>query len=303
MIIFDGYQAAAVREALLKPAVLELKARGLELNLAAILFTEDAGSQLYTRLKKEAAQRVGIGYQVHHFSLGDDVKLVLRKLHALNNDPKVTGIIIQKPGKQTWIQTQPAFVTSEVATIVFGSWWQSLVSQIAETKDVDGLHPHTLQAIQTGEWQLQGKVMPATAKAVLEILKIAAQKLSWDASFQNKKIVILGKSDIVGKPLFYELLNKKCNVEMIGSKELNEKIEQKMYLFNYDIVISSTGRSKLLNGSFLQESTVVIDVGEPKADVDPSNLESKVAFLTPVPGGVGPMTVISLLENAVQLNS
>lgn len=296
MIIFDGYQAAAERETQLKPRVAAVQVQGFQPHIAAILFTEDAGSQLYTRLKREAAERVGIVYQVFEFSLHDELQTILAQLHTLNSDTAVTGIIIQKPGKQTWLNSQGTFTSAEEGTRAFQNWWQQLVSEIVISKDVDGLHPQTLQAIKEGTWQSQKYVMPATAKAVLEILKTAV-----GSGLTTKKVVVLGKSDIVGKPLFYALQSQNTDVQMIGSKELNEFIEQKKYLFDYDIVISSTGRPGLITADLLKEGSVVIDVGEPKADVDRTDLETKAAFLTPVPGGVGPMTVVCLLENALRL--
>lgn len=305
MIIFDGYQQAAVREAALIPKVAALKAHGLQPRIAAILFTEDAGSLLYTRLKSEAAARVGIEYKIYSFSLVDDVAKVIEQIKILNNDPQVTGIIIQKPGKQTWVIVTGAVGERDAINAQFHNWWQSLVSQLAMSKDVDGLHPATLVAVQAGNWQEKGRVLPATARAVLEILQSASQQLFPDVSFADfllsKKIAVIGKSEIVGKPLFYELLNKKCDVEMIGTKEINAKIEQKEYLFDYDVIISSTGHADVVTGELISNGTILIDVGEPRADMERSSVATKASFLTPVPGGVGPMTVVCLLENAVRL--
>lgn len=304
MIIFDGKSLADQKEAELKArlAALVAKRPEVKVNIAAILFAEDAGSVLYTRLKQEAAQRVGISYQIHTFSITTGVEQVMTQIRTLNEDPTITGIIIQKPSRRIW--QSASLVQGELKDIrqAFGAWWLLLTSQIALEKDVDGLHPKTLAAIEVGNWQEQGKVMPATAKAVLTILEQAkldgTDLWRW---LQTQKVAILGKSDILGQPLFYEFKNHEVAVELLGSTELQRKVEQGKSLFDFTIVISATGRPGLVTGELLGSSVILIDVGEPQPDVDVATLENKVSFLTPVPGGVGPLTVVSLLENAVVL--
>lgn len=291
MIIFQGQQFAKQKELELLQRVKNLSP-GHHLKIAAILFQEDKGSQLYTRLKKEAAERVGIGYAVASFSMSDEVAGILSKLNHLNNDASVTGIIIQKPAKTVWQSVTQGSAED------FQTWWQTLVTQIKPQKDVDGLHPNTLSHIQKGDWQQTGCVMPATAKAVLLILAEAEKQLG-----ELGKIVILGKSDILGQPLYYEFKNQGKHVEMIGSKELQQKIEQGVGLKDAQVVISATGRPRLITGDLLAENSVVIDVGEPQPDVDRESVSLKAAFLTPVPGGVGPVTIVSLLENAIHLGT
>ncbi len=288
--VFDGYALAKKRELQLAERVQTLKL-SQPLQIAAILFEEDQGSRLYTRLKREAAERVGMVYQVFTFSLRDDVTLVTDQIQTLNQDQQVTGIIVQKPWRTTWLNLMGGNVTAED----FNTWWHTLTQAISETKDVDGLHPQTLIAIKAGTRQAEGKVLPATAKAVLEILKTVPTFTT------NSSIVILGKSDILGQPLFYELKNLGYEVEMIGSKELTEKSNSGIFLKDKDVVISSTGHQHLITGDMVKEGVMVVDVGEPKPDVEFATVSSKASFITPVPGGVGPMTVISLLENAVEV--
>ncbi len=292
MILFDGYQSASQRETVLAKRVSELKDQGNFLRIAAILFTEDAGSQLYTRLKQEAATRVGIEYQAYPFSMKMDPELLFPQLEKLSEDFSITGIIIQKPLRSKWME-----VTGKTPE-EFQAWWSTLVSHIDLDKDVDGLHPDTLEAVRVGTWREEGKAMPATAQAVLEILKIAKESVELDL---ESKYIILGKSDILGKPLFYELQNQGKQVEMIGTKELKERITSGQNLFDADVIITATGRPALVTGELVKDGCVVIDVGEPKSDVEQDTVREKAAFLTPVPGGVGPMTVICLLENAVKL--
>src|SRR5579859_532546 len=292
MFIFDGYTFAKEKEIILQQRVTELHQRGIFPKIAAILFREDSGSQLYTRLKKEAAERVGIGYEVFEFSMRDEVEGVAAKIQEVCADATVTGLIVQKPARVVWEK-----VTNKKN---FGEWWLSLVSAIDPAKDVDGLSQETLAAIQRGTWKQESKVIPATAKAVLEILKVAAEKTGLQLS--QATIIILGKSDLLGKPLFFELSNQKMNVELLGRKELVERITSGQKLHDADVVISATGQPNIITGDMIKTGAVVIDVGEPKGDVEFTTVSQKAAFMTPVPGGVGPLTVLSLLENSVSLS-
>lgn len=315
MIIFDGYARAEQKEQQLTQRVARLREQGKQIKIAAVLFTEDKGSQLYTRLKSEAAERVGIEYQVSSFSLLDDEATIIQALKQFNQDPTVTGIIIQKPSKRIWLTAHQIEQPTSQDNQAFQNWWQKLVTNIDQTKDVDGLHPDTLTAIEQGTWKQQKKVMPATAKAVMEILGLASQLImhvpmtedqlerALTVFLQNKKAIVIGKSDIVGKPVFYALTHRMNQVEMIGSTQLQERITRKQFLHDADIVISSTGRRFLITEELIKKDVVLIDVGEPMPDVDQASVREEAAFLTPVPGGVGPMTVICLLENAVELVS
>lgn len=284
MIIFDGNAFAHTKEL---EIAAKVRAKKLRLKIAAILFTEDKGSQLYTRLKKAAAERVGMEYVVENFSMKDDLVTVKKKLAELNSDESITGIIIQKPAKTVW-QSVTGGSAEE-----FQTWWGTIVMNIDEHKDVDGLHPSTLMHIKAGDWQEAGCVMPATAKAVLLILE--------EAHAPKGKIIILGKSDILGQPLFYELKNRGEDVEMIGSKELQTRITDGVALTDASVIISATGRPNLITGDLIKKGVVLIDVGEPKPDIDRVSIQEKAAFLTPVPGGVGPVTIVSLLENALEM--
>ena len=312
MIIFDGIKKAAEIEAKLKQQVAQLETKP---QVAAVLFAEDPGSRLYTRLKQEAAKRVGIGYQIFQFSILTPVEDVISKITELNQDQAITGIIIQKPTKQIYLSSLEAGQGGE-RHITYSDWWSTLVSSIAETKDVDGLHPSTLAAIADGSWQEQGRVLPATCQAVVDILQdfcavtevsngennsIDTKQFRGLECLKNKKIIILGKSDLLGKPLFYYLHFLGNNVEMIGSKELAERVEKGVALIDADVVISATGRKHLITGNLLKNGVALIDVGEPKPDVEFQTIKDKAAFITPVPGGVGPMTVVCLLQNAVSL--
>ena len=304
-IIFDGYAYANEKLIQLQPSIEQLAGQGRQLKIAAIVFKEDEGSLLYTDLKAKTAEVLGIGYDRFLFSLESYNPVeVEEKIKDLNKNPMVTGIIIQKPWKKTWQQFQS---TDQV--VDFSYWWEQLVSLLDVSKDVDGLHPETQAAIKDGTWMKQGLVLPATAKAVLTILDAAENQINFgqqaksESNFHlaHKKIVIIGRSNLVGIPVFNVLKNWDYDVEMIGKQGLDKRIEQQIYLQDADVVIAATGRTKLITGEMVKQGSVLIDVGEPQPDFEFDSVKEKALFITPVPGGVGPLTVISLMENCAKL--
>jgi len=299
--IIDGYQLARQHQAQLKQQLSELQLVK-PIVIAAILFSEDKGSQLYTQLKKEMAENLGIEYRVYSFPVLTAENKILAKIEELNHDQNITGIIIQKPWRKTWFEAHQLISTSQDKQ-AFDIWWQNLVSSLATDKDVDGLHPSNLAALATGDWLSQGRVLPATCQATIRLLEQAFQTDHLFADLRNHhlKTIILGKSDLLGQPLFTILSAKNCEVEMIGSQELKVRIEQQKYLKDADVVVSATGRKNLITGDLLKAGCVVIDVGEPQGDVELLSVLEVARAVTPVPGGVGPMTVVSLMENAIKL--
>lgn len=315
MILFDGNALAVERENRLKEKI-QRDFSGKKLVIAAILFSEDAGSRLYTRLKGEAAARVGIEYRVYEFSLTDESEKIQTKIEELGLDPEVTGIIIQKPWRKTWVKAQGQEFLEKITLQLdpnrferdlYTDWWRKLTLKIHEQKDVDGLHPNTIAKIIDATWQADGKVLPATCQAVLTIFDQAFATLNQKIGLKdtqnifNGKYVILGKSDLLGIPLFYELKRQGKAVEILASKDLEQRMQSGQNLLDASIIVSATGKKGLITGDMVSENVVVIDVGEPRPDVDFSTVAQKAAFITPVPGGVGPMTVVSLLENCVKL--
>ncbi len=325
MHIFNGHTTAQEREKALTSRVSELKAANPNFapHVAALLFSEDSGSVLYSNLKQEAASRIGITYTLHQVHITDPIQTVLDLLATINADPSVTGIIIQKPRRSIW--KEAARVEGEPKDVrgAYNAWWELLTSRIDPKKDVDGLHPDTFKAIQDGTWQEQGKVLPATVKAVCISLADAANVLGWQ-TYLDKKIYILGKSDLLGKPIFALLAAQGADlgisVHLFGSAELERNRIQGKFLHDADIVISATGVAGLIKGSDLSQGVVLIDVGEPRPDIDliteeenlfdggltsvsSTSAGAKAVYITPVPGGIGPVTVISLMENAVDLAS
>jgi methylenetetrahydrofolate dehydrogenase (NADP+) / methenyltetrahydrofolate cyclohydrolase len=315
--IFNGTQLAEKMEQnLTEKVALHLQSQGTKPHIAAVLFTEDEGSVLYSTLKQQAAERVGMAYSLHEVTIAQSVSEIVTKITQLNSDQAITGIIIQKPRRSIWAAANHLEGNPKDIKAAFDTWWQLLTSQINPKKDVDGLHPETYQAIVDGTWQSKGKVLPATVKAVVSVLSEVKKIAQSGALLQNKKeknIVILGKSDLLGKPLYALLAHtnhvfnseEDTKVSLWGRPELKRAREQGKTLLHADIIISATGVPGLITAADISEGSVLIDVGEPKADFDASSSESvlsKAAFLSPVPGGVGPLTVVSLLENALELN-
>ncbi|NCN23970.1 MAG: hypothetical protein COU65_03275 [Candidatus Pacebacteria bacterium CG10_big_fil_rev_8_21_14_0_10_42_12] len=283
MKIFDGYQRAGEREKLLAEQVTNLQL-SKPLVVRAILFSEDAGSVLYTGLKREAADRLGIIYETDEFSLNDFTELVVSAIKKADDDEAVTGIIVQKPSRAVWQR-----VTGETSYDSYKDWWLSLTSEIDLEKDVDGLHPD------------QKVILPATCKAVLYILAEALGGGPDKIALANHKVIIIGKSDLLGNPLYRELKKQGAQVELLGKKELSARMETGEKLLDATVIVSATGERGLITGDMISEGVVLIDVGEPHGDVDRLTVGEKPSFITPVPGGVGPMTVVSLMENVVDM--
>lgn len=325
-MIFNGEQLAKQKALKLKNKVAAYKAKGIKPKIAAIFFKEDAASALYTSLKKQTAENLGIGYQAKDFSFTSPIEEIQAYLELLNNDKEITGIIIQKPWTKKWLDAVP--------NGDFAKWWLSLVSHIATkkshgvNKDVDGLAPATLEAIKRGTWMQEQMVLPATARAVLSILKDYRANTDSEFSYLTENVLIIGQSDLLGKPLYHHIKNlmktgatvpgqfgeacqisvadahnsrKKCEVKLVGKKGLEEIIEQKKSLSEFRVIISATGQKNLINGSMIAVNSIIIDVGEPQGDIDLQSCLNKADFITPVPNGVGPMTVISLMANALDL--
>lgn len=325
-MIFNGEKLAKQKALKLKIKVDAYHERGIYPKIAAIFFKEDQASALYTSLKKETAENLGIAYQAKSFSFATPVTEIQEYLESLNKDPSITGIIIQKPWTKKWLESVP--------NGDFAKWWLSLVSRIATkkshgvNKDVDGLSPDTLASIERGTWMQEQMVLPATARAVLSILKDYRINVDPDFSYLTEKVLIIGQSDLLGRPLYWNIKNlmqkgatvpqnfgescqiavseaqhsnKKCEVKLVGKQGLSELVEHKKSLSDFRVIISATGQKNLINGNLIAPHSILIDVGEPQGDIDLPSCLNKADFITPVPNGVGPMTVISLMANALDL--
>lgn len=300
MTIFDGTATAEQKLLALKPQVAELVKAGRNITIASILFTEDEGSVLYSHKKRQAAEQVGITYHLHQLSFNDGTDRLLALIDTFNQDSSITGIIIQKPRRSTWFEAVHIDPTDPKAVRqVFNQWWHTLTSRVDPHKDVDGLHPSLVERLKGGD---QVSLLPATTQAVLDILiKAGRLRESYQPFSSQDKIVIIGRSDIMGLPLYHLLAQHTNQVEMIGSKGLRARIDSEQALLDADVVVSATGRKHLITGEMIKVDATVIDVGEPQPDVEFDSVQTKAGFITPVPGGVGPMTVACLLENSVKI--
>lgn len=296
MYIFDGKKFARHKEDVLAAQLRVLSESGViqqPLCIVAVLFTEDAGSVLYTRLKKAAAARVGMEYRVVEHSLLDPVAQIVASIRTAAAAGDVTGIIVQKPLKKTWAQQHQIY---EYQTAAFQEWWGELVAHIPPEKDSDGLHPATLAQLRSGS----GALLPATCAAVISIMEANEEYFDITGK-KSQNISIIGRSEILGEPLYYALKQRGALVELLGKAEFELRKASGSHMHASQVIISATGVPDLITGEHISLGTALIDVGAPRGDVQSTSVTNKASFITPVPGGVGPVTVVSLLENTVTL--
>lgn len=268
--IFDGKELARKKE-------LELVERVKRLDkvpkLVSIVAGDNPASHLYVNLKGQAARRIGISFEKFEIrnSKPETIKEIIKLINDLNNDESVTGIMVQLP--------LPASLQGQALKVV---------GAIAAEKDVDGLTGKgRFLARRTGLGRLT--FLPATVKAILDILG------EMKVDVVGRKVVVVGRSAVVGKPLAEELVRRGARVTVAHSQTgdlgaVTRKAE---------ILISATGKPGLIIPDMVKPGAVVIDVGEPKGDVD-EGVREVASWVTPVPGGVGPVTVACLLENVVE---
>lgn len=286
--IFDGRKYASELEAEIARKVVRMKKAP---RIASLVFAEDKASLLYTKLKKQAAVRAGIEFSEEIVSIKDNLELIANRVRIMSERDDVHGVMVQKPAKSVWSNTISGRIN-------FEDWWRRITVEIDEAKDVDCLNPRSLMNVYNGDWQ----VLPATVAGIIEILKAAlperadAQSIT-DLSLLGMKAAVLGRSDIVGKPLAAVLSQSGADVSVLGRGSDMSPIKEA------DIVVSAVGVPRILGSEWVREGAVVIDVGSPKGDCDFEKISEKARFITPVPGGVGPMTVASLLSNLIKIIS
>ena len=243
--------------------------------LAVVLVGNNEASRIYVRNKQKAAQEVGIKCDIHELPADVTQAQLQQFIENLNHNPEINGIIIQQPLPQH-LEVLP------------------LLQLIEPKKDVDGFGPINLGLLVLRSSQA---VIAATPKGILRMLN------STGVNLQGKHVVIIGRSNIVGKPLAQLLLNQDCTVTVTHSKTQNLP----QITATADIVIAACGCPKMVEASWLKPEAIVIDVGINRGqdgklcgDVDFDGVLDKVSFISPVPGGVGPMTVAMLLENTYE---
>ena len=249
---------------------------------------EDHASVAYSKLKRRDAQQVGIEYDARPLSLRLPRSVWLHQMREVLADKMVDGVMVQKPAAQRYME-----VTGH-GYEHFSRWWDGISESIPPEKDVDCLSPLSLFSLEkeTSRDSLTGLVLPATAQAVIDI----ALDLSWGLeNLRKKKVVVIGRSVIVGKPvsLAFGILGVSC--ELISSQADLGKI-----LPEADVIVSASGKANLVQPSWVKEGSILIDVGAPFPEFADGCAEKAGAW-TPVPGGVGPVTRACLLENLFRL--
>lgn len=273
--ILDGKATAADIRSQIKTQVDARLAEGKRAPVLAVVQVGDnPASAVYVRNKRKACEDSGIESRAHH--LGDDTtqEQLMALVDELNADDSVDGILVQLPLPE-------------------GLDADAIIERIHPQKDVDGFHPYNI-----GQLALRMPVLrPCTPKGMMTLLERTGIDLA------GKDAVIIGQSNIVGRPMALELLMARCTITVCHSrtKDLEEKVR------NADIVVAAIGRPEYVPGSWIKQGAIVLDVGINRlddgrlvGDVDFETAKDNAAWITPVPGGVGPMTVASLLENTLQ---
>ena len=271
-IILDGKM---LRDKIFESLKAKLDKMQQKPTLAVILVGENPASQIYVRNKKKTAEKLGINSLSIEYPSDISEKELLNNIKELNSDEKVTAILVQLP--------LPAHINKN-----------RIIDAILPQKDVDGLTPYNLGKLFSGE---EPYVYPCTPKGILLLLD------EYNIKLEGKNIVVVGRSNLVGKPVAQMLLKRNATVTMCHShtKNLSEITK------TADIIVSAVGK-KVIGEKMLKSDCVVIDVGifrdengKISGDVDFENVSKTAAYISPVPGGVGPMTIASLMLNTVEL--
>ena len=274
MEILDGKKVAKEIRENLKQEVELLRKRGIIPKLAVIMCGNDPASTIYVRNKSKACKEIGIEYE--EYLLSDNVTMdeLLNVIDNLNNKKDVHGILLQSP-------------------IPKGLDINEAFNKIFYKKDVDGFNPVNVGKLCIG----QDSFISCTPYGIIKLLE------EYNIQIEGKNAVVIGRSNIVGKPVSQCLLNKNATVTICHSKTKNFKDITK----NADILISAIGKEKFVTQDMIKNNSVIIDVGinrtkEGKVvgDVDFENIKEKASYITPVPGGVGPMTIAMLLNNVIK---
>ncbi len=273
-VIIDGKELAKKIRANLKIECEELKKKNINSKLAVIMVGDDPASKVYVRNKSRACEDVGIEYEEYLLDANITQKELIELIQKLNNDKTVNGILLQSPIPSN-LDINEAF------------------RKISPEKDVDGFNP-----VNVGRLVLnQDTFVSCTPYGIMKMFE------EYNIDLTGKNVVILGRSNIVGKPLIHCCLNKNATVTSCHSKTQN--LAQKAR--EADILISAIGKANFVTEDMVKENAVVIDVGINRldngkitGDVDFENVKEKASYITPVPGGVGPMTIAMLMNNVIK---
>jgi len=278
--IIDGKQVAADMRAELKAEVAKLKEQGIVPGLGVILVGEDPAAQSYVTAKERTCEEIGIYSDDNRLPEETTQEELIALVEKMNNDPKINGILVQLPLPKHLNEAE-------------------VLLAIDPDKDVDGFHPMNVGKMMVGEKAF----LPCTPHGIIQLL------IRSGVTIEGANVVIVGRSNIVGKPLANMLIQKNATVTVCHTrtKDLADKTKQA------DIVIAAAGRPNMVTADMVKEGVVVIDVGVNRVedatkkrgyrlvgDVDFEAVKEKASLITPVPGGVGPMTITMLLYNTVE---
>lgn len=272
--IIDGKQISKQIKDELKEQVAAYKAQGIEIALAVIQVGNDPASTVYVGNKKKACEYIGIqsvSYELPEETTEEELLAIIDKL---NHDDSIYGILVQLP--------VPKHINEN-----------HIIQAIDPKKDVDGFHPQSVGALSIG----QAGFVSCTPAGIIQLLKRSG------IAIEGKECVVLGRSNIVGKPMAMLLLRENGTVTVCHSRTRNLK----EVTGRADILVVAIGRPKMIDASYVKEGAVVIDVGIHRdennklcGDVDYASVEPVASAITPVPGGVGPMTIAMLMHNCVE---
>ncbi len=275
MTLLDGKALSAKIKQELKEKNKFLKENGVETCLAVILVGNDPASQTYVNSKAKACEACDIKSLVYRLDENTTQNELLALINTLNHDDSVHGILVQLP--------LPKHISKDL-----------ILESIISSKDVDGFHPINVGYLNLG---LESGFLPCTPLGVMKLLK------AYDINLEGLDSVVIGASNIVGRPMATMLLNAGCTVSIchIKTKDLST------YTQKADLIIVAAGCVNLLRADMVKEGAIIVDVGINRlengkivGDVDFEEVSKKASFITPVPGGVGPMTIAMLLENTVK---
>ena len=271
--IIDGKAVSAKVKEEIRIETEKLKAQGVEIGLAVVIVGNDPASQVYVRNKEKACETVG--FNSFKYALPEETteEELLALVDKLNNDDKVDGILVQLP--------LPKHLDDKI-----------IINNIRPDKDVDAFHPVNVGKIMIGDYSF----LPCTPAGVMELIKSTGTEIA------GKECVVIGRSNIVGKPQAMLLLHQSGTVTICHSKTKDlAKVTSRA-----DILVAAVGRAKMITVDYVKPGAVVIDVGMNRdengklcGDVDFENVKDKASYITPVPGGVGPMTIAMLMKNTL----
>ncbi len=271
--IIDGKAVSAQVKEDIRVETEKLKAQGIEIGLAVVIVGNDPASQVYVRNKEKACETVG--FNSYKYALPEETteQELLALVDKLNNDDKVDGILVQLP--------LPKHLDDKI-----------IINNIRPDKDVDAFHPVNVGKIMIGDYSF----LPCTPAGVMELIKSTGTEIA------GKECVVIGRSNIVGKPQAMLLLHQSGTVTICHSKTK----DLKAVTSRADILVAAVGRAKMITADYVKQGAVVIDVGMNRdengklcGDVDFESVKDKAGYITPVPGGVGPMTIAMLMKNTL----